>query len=106
MDPNTIEYLRQFRIGGFTIFDTSASILGVFLLAPLLSGLFRFIGLDIPRKSWLYLVLPMGILAHYLSGIKTPMVKEFLDPSGYYLLKAVIIFLLILGLKGMKKIKK
>lgn len=106
MDTDILAFIRQFRIGGFTIFDTAASFLAVYFLAPLLSRLFRSIGLDIPRKSWLYLVLPIGILAHYLSGNKTPMTKEFFDPKGYYFLKAVILILLVFGLRGVKRITK
>jgi len=104
MDPITIDFLRQFRIGGFTIFDTAASFLGIYFLSPLLTKLFRFAGLEIPRKSWICFVLPLGILAHFLSGTETPMTKEFFDPSGYYLLKAIILILLVLGLGGIKKV--
>lgn len=106
MDSNIITYLRQFRIEGFTVFDTGASFLGVYILAPLLTRAFRLIGIEVSRRSWLYLVLPIGILAHYLSGTKTPMTVEFLDPAGYYLLKLAILTLLVLGLKDIRKAKK
>lgn len=107
MDSATlIAYLRQFRIGGFTIFDTAASFLGVYILAPLLTRLFRLIGFEIPRKSWLYLVLPIGIIAHSFSSTKTPMTKEFFDPAGYYPLKLIILILLVLGLRDIKRIKR
>lgn len=106
MDANIIDYLRQFRIAGFAVFDTTLSFLGVYLLAPLLTKLFRHVGLEIPRKSWLYLVLPLGILAHYLSGNRTPLTREFFDPDGYYFLKGIILLLLILGLRGAKLIGK
>jgi len=107
MDPETlIAYFRQFRIEGFTIFDSGASFLGVYILAPLLTRLFRLFGIEISRKSWLYLVLPMGILGHLLSGTKTPMTEEFLDPRGYYPLKLIILILLFMGLKDIKIAKK
>lgn len=106
MDSNIIDFLRQFRIGGFTVFDAAASFLGIYILSPLLSKLFRFIGLDIPRKSWLCLVLPIAVVAHFLSGNLTPMTREFLDLNGYYLLKAVILVLSVLGIGGIKRIKK
>ncbi|MFA6096053.1 MAG: hypothetical protein WC788_00315 [Candidatus Paceibacterota bacterium] len=106
MDTDILTFLRQFRIGGFTVFDTAASFLAVYLLAPLLSRLFRLAGLDISRKSWLYLVLPIGILAHSFSGNKTPMTEEFLDPKGYYFLKAVILILVILGFREIKMNRK
>lgn len=107
MDSATlIAYLRQFKIGGFTIFDTTASFLGVYILTPLLTKSFRLIGFEIPRKSWLYLVLPIGIIAHSFSSTKTPMTKEFFDPDGHYPLKLIILILLVLGLKDVKRIGK
>ncbi len=106
MDPATlIAYFRQFRIEGFTIFDSGASFLGVYILAPLLTRLFRLFGIEISRKSWLYFVLPIGILAHSFSGTKTPMTREFLDPSGFYPLKLIILTLTILGLKDIRRIQ-
>lgn len=101
----TIEYLRSFKLGEYAIFDLVASFVGIYLLAPALTYLFKFIKLDIPRSSWLYLTLPMSILVHMLVGKYTPMTKYFLDPSGHYLLKLFIIGLLVFGLKAIRLIK-
>jgi hypothetical protein len=101
-----IEYLRQFRVEGFAIFDFATAFLGIYILSFPLSWLFRKIGLEIPKKSWLLLTLPIGIITHTLIGRKTPMTVEFFDPSGHYLLKAIILGLLILGLTSIKRIKK
>jgi hypothetical protein len=102
----TIEYLRQFRVGGFAIFDFATAFLGVLILSPMLRWLFRKVGLEIPIRSWVFFTLPIGILTHILIGRKTPMTVEFLDLGGHYLLKAVILGLFILGITGIKRIKK
>ncbi len=102
----SIEYLRLFRLGEYAVFDLATSFLGIWLLSPLLSRLFRLIYLDIPLRSWLLLTLPLAILIHVLVGRYTPMTKYFLDPSAHYGLKLFIIILLILGACGIKIIKK
>lgn len=103
---NIIPFFRQYRIEGYAIFDFVLAFLGIYLLAPLLSKLFRKVGIEITRKSWMYLTLPIGVLSHLLSGHMTPMTQDFFNPSGHYVLKGAIILLLILGLKDIKKIKK
>lgn len=102
---NTIDFLRQFRLGGFAVFDFAIAFLGIFLMAPFLSKIFRKLGFEIPRRSWIFLTLPIGIIVHVLIGKITPMTREFLDPSGHYLLKVIIAVLFILGLAGIKKTK-
>lgn len=101
-----IEFLRQFRFGGYAIFDFVAAFLGIYLLAPLLSKGFRKIGIDIPRSSWMFLTLPVSILSHLIFGNATPMTMDFIDLNGHYFLKIFILVLLIWGLKGIKKSKK
>ncbi|MFZ2199816.1 MAG: hypothetical protein WAV40_03435, partial [Microgenomates group bacterium] len=100
-----IEYLRTFKIGEYAIFDLSISFLGVYLLSPLLTRFFKIFKLSIPLSSWMYLTLPLSILAHIATGKYTPMTKYFLDPSGHYFLKIFIIILLLLGLKLIKIIR-
>lgn len=102
----SIEYLRQFRLGEYAIFDFTITFLGMYLLSPVLSRLFRKIRIDIPKHNWLYLALPIGILVHLLIGRITPMTKNFLDLQDHYLLKIVMVVLLVLGLKNIKIIKK
>lgn len=98
--------MRQFRVGEYAIFDFAVAFIGVYLLSPLLSRIFLKIGIDIPKQNWLYLTLPIGILAHVLVGRITPMTRDFLDTHNHYVLKAVILVLLILGIKGIKIVKK
>ncbi len=100
-----IENLRQYRLGGYAIFDFAASFLGIYLLSPLLSKIFLKIGISIPKHNWLFLTLPLGILVHILVGNITPMTKDFLDPSAHYLLKIIILGLLFFGLKGIKFVR-
>ena len=101
-----IEFLRQFRLGGYAIFDFAAAFLGIYLLSPLLSKIFLKLRIDIPKHNWLYLTLPISILAHLLVGNITPMTRDFIDMHGHYILKVLIIGLLILGIKGIKIVKK
>ena len=102
----SIEFLRQYKIAGFAIFDFAVSFIGVYLLAPLLSKLFGKLGIQILKKNWLFLTIPLSVLIHVLVNQITPMTKEFLDPQGHYILKGVIIILLIFGLRGIKRVKK
>lgn len=102
----TIDFLRQFRVGGFAIFDFATAFLGMLALSPLLTWLFRKVGIAIPKRNWIFLTLPIGIVVHLLIGRKTPITQEFLDLGSHYLLKAIILILFILGLTGIKRIKK
>lgn len=100
---NTIDYLRTFRIGGYAIFDFAASFLGMLLLAPLLSWLCKKAGIIVPKQNWVILTLPISIVAHVLVGKMTPLTKQFLDPSGHYLVKIIIIGCFVFGLLGLKR---
>lgn len=100
-----LEYLRSFKLFGFAIFDLSVSFLGIYLLSPVPTKLFRLIKLDISRTSWLYFTLPLSILVHIIFNTYTPMTKYFLDPNGHYLLKILIIGLIVLGIRGTNILK-
>lgn len=101
----SIDYLRQFRIGPYAIFDFTATFVGIALLAPLLSWLFVKCRIDIPKRSWYFWALPLSIITHLLVGTITPMTKHFLDMEGHYLLKILMIGLVILGFRGVKILK-
>lgn len=103
---NPIDFLRQFRIGGFAIFDFTVAFLGIYLLSPLLSKIFRKIRIDIPKINWLFLTLPIGIATHLLIGRITPLTKNFLDLHDHYFLKVVVIGLFAWGMKGIKILPK
>ncbi|KKP59460.1 MAG: hypothetical protein UR53_C0002G0074 [Candidatus Magasanikbacteria bacterium GW2011_GWC2_34_16] len=102
----TIEFLRQFRLGGYALFDFIASFLGIWLLSPLLTKLFLKMRIKIPKINWIFLTLPIGIIAHLLVNTITPLTKNFLDLSGHYILKILILVLIFFGIRGIKIIKK
>ena len=102
----TLEYLRQFRIGGYALFDILISFLGIYVLSPLLSKIFLKFGIEIPKRNWLFLTLPIGIIIHLLSGNMTLMTKDFIDLQSHYILKILILGLLILGVKDIRITKK
>ncbi len=97
-----IEFLRQFHFLGYAIFDLSVAFLGVYLLSPILTKIFRKIGIHIPKRNWLFLTLPIGILAHLLVGNITPMTQNVMDIHGHYVLKIFLLILLFLGIKDIK----
>lgn len=102
----TLEFLRSFRIGEYAIFDLSTAFIGVLILSPLLSRIFLKFRIKIPILNWVFLTLPIGIATHLVIGRMTNMTRYFIDPSGHYLLKIIILALLILGLRGIKFVKK
>jgi hypothetical protein len=103
---NTIEFLRQYRFGEYAIFDFVISFVGIYLLSPLLSKLFLTLGIKIPKVNWLYLTIPISILAHLLVGEITPMTRNFIESNGHAFLKVVVIVLFVLGMRGIKIIKR
>ena len=98
----TFDFLRSFRIAGYAIFDLAVSLIGIYLLSPLLSKLFLIFRLKISKLSWVFFTLPLSVLIHFLVGNITPMTKNFFDLNSNYALKAVIIALFILGARGVK----
>lgn len=99
----SIEYLRQLRIGSFTIFDTVSAYLGILLLAPFLSKLTSKINLKIPIVSWVWLTMPLSVIFHLLFRQSTPVIKILNNPSlpQFYI---VLLVLLIMVYMGFRKI--
>lgn len=102
----SIEFLRQFRIFGYAIFDFVLTFVGVIVLYPLLKKVAQAVGLRIPLNGWLFLSVPLSIVAHILSGNFTPLTQQFLRTDGDYLVKIVILGLLIAGIRTVSKTKK
>lgn len=100
-----IDSLRQFKVGPFTVFDIVLAYVGIFLLAPLLSKLFAKINLEISRAAWLWLTLPISVLAHGLFQQNTPLMKMLLNPHDFYLAKVVVVLTLYMGLSKIRLIK-
>jgi len=101
-----IEFLRQFRFNEYAIFDFLVTFLGMYLLSPLLSKILLKLKIDIPKQNWLFLTLPISIFTHLSIGRITPMTRDFMDIHGHYVLKVLILGLLVLGIKGIKTVKK
>ena len=97
---NFIEFVRLFRIGEYVIFDFVAAFLGIYLFSSLLSKIIFKIKIYIPKRNWLYLVLPLGIFTHIVVGNITPLTRDFLDLQGHFILKIFIFVLLIFGARG------
>ena len=101
-----IEFLRQFRLGEYAIFDFAVAFIGIYLLSPWLSKIFLKLRINIPKRNWLFLTLPIGVLTHLLVGQMTPMTRDFINLNDHYLLKIIILVLLILGIRNVKMVKK
>ncbi|MDQ7010041.1 MAG: hypothetical protein Q9M94_07160 [Candidatus Gracilibacteria bacterium] len=102
----TLDLLREFKVFDYAIFDLIVSFGGIYLLAPRLSKLFLKIKIDIPRKSWLLLTLPIGIIFHLIFGNITPMTRDLINPNDFYLLKILMLILIFFGFKYIKLGKK
>src|SRR3989338_7238300 len=98
-----ISALRQFRIGPFTIFDTAAAYVGIFLLSPLLTKLFFKFHLNISKTSWLWLTLPISVIFHFVFRQNTPLIKMLLDPSSFYIIAIVLLLMTYMGLRNINK---
>ena len=98
-------FLRQFKIGPFSIFDFALAYIGVFFIAPLLTRLFFRLHLKISRSSWLWLTLPISVLFHAAFQQNTPLMKMLLNPHGFYAEKLVILFMLFMGLRKIRLVK-
>ncbi|MCA9388940.1 hypothetical protein KC644_04280 [Candidatus Berkelbacteria bacterium] len=92
-----IQFLRQFKIGQFAVFDLVTAFLGVWLVSPWLSAGMAKLGLIVPRSSWLWWTLPLGTLVHIIIGTNTPLTSYVLDPKGYYLWKLALVILILIG---------
>lgn len=95
-----LEYLRSFRIYGIAIFDVAISYLVIYLISPLLIKLFEKIKIKTTKKTWLWLMFPLSLIVHFVIGQETTLLKMFLNPTGFYAIKAVIIFMLIMAFKN------
>lgn len=103
---NILEYLRQFRISHFAVFDFTASFIGMLLISPVLSSIAAKFGLYVPKRNWVFFTIPLSIIAHILAGTMTPLTQFVLDASGHYFEKIIVLVFCVLSILGIKKIKK
>lgn len=101
-----LNFLREFKIFGYAIFDLIVSFWWIYLIAASLSKFFLKINIDISRKNWLFLTLPIWIVFHIIFWNITPMTRDLFDVDDFYLLKILMIFLLIFWLKDIKYLWK
>ena len=102
---NIIEFLRQFRVSEYAIFDVAIAFVGMYFLAPWLSKIFLKVKIYVPKQHWLYLTLPLGILIHLLMGTITPMTRDVIVIDDHYVLKVLIVGMIFLGMRGIKRVR-
>jgi len=101
-----LEYVRQARLAGYAVFDLILAYGGMYMASPALSKMTAKVGILVPRRAWLWLTLPISIVAHVLVGNITPMTQQFFDLSGYAMLKLVVLVSLFMGLAAVMKENK
>lgn len=102
----TLEYLRQFKIGPFAIFDIAISYIGILILTPLLSWLMSKLHLKIPMSSWLWFTMPISVIFHIVFRQSTPMMKILTNPGQpqFYIALFILLTMTYVGLRGISKI--
>ena len=101
----SLEYLRQFRIGPFAIFDTAISYLGILILSPFLRWLMSKLHLKVPISAWVWLTMPIAVIFHLIFQQTTPLMKILSDPSQIQFYIALFI-LSVMTFMGFRKISK
>lgn len=103
----SIEYLRQFRIGPFTIFDTGISYVGVLILSPILIWLMSKLRLKIPIISWLWFTLPLSVIFHIIFHQSTPLMKILANPGQvqFYIAIFILFAMIYMGFRKISKMK-
>lgn len=102
---NIITFLRQFRLGPFAIFDIVVSYLGLFLLAPLLSKLFAKFHLSIPRSSWLWWMLPISIVFHWVFRQETALMKALFSRELSLIVFVSLALMIFMGARGCRRLR-
>lgn len=102
----TLEYLRQFKVGPFAIFDTVISYVGILILSPLLSWLMSRLHLKIPVSSWLWFTVPLSVIFHMIFNQPTPLMKVLTNPGHFtfYIALFVLIAMTYMGIRDISKI--
>lgn len=101
----SLEYLRQFRIGQFAIFDTAISYVGILILSPLLTWFGSLLRMNISLVSWLWFTLPISVLFHIIFRQSTPLMNILKNP-GHVQFYIAIFILLAMTYMGLRNISK
>lgn len=99
---NQLGFIFGLRLGPFRMFDFVGTYLVVLLLSPLLTKIALWFHVKIGRVAWLWLLLPISALVHFAINQETTLTKMLLDPNDYHIVKVLIIFMLIMGIKDIK----
>lgn len=91
---NILTFLRSFRIEPFAIFDFALTYLIAYAIGPYL----KKIGIPLSREQFMYLILPLSLLVHYIFKQETPLTKMVLTPNDYFIWKGIIIFMIIMAI--------
>jgi hypothetical protein len=102
----SLEYLRQFRIGPFAIFDTVASYVGALILSPLLSWLASRVNVKIPKLSWLWFTVPLAVVFHFIFNQSTPLMQMLANPENFqfYIAITMLFTMIYMGFREIHKI--
>lgn len=98
-----IQFLRQFKIGPFAIFDIVISYVGIYILSPLLIKIFKLIRINTNLSTWMWLTLPLSIVFHVIFNQNTPLTRMFLNTSDYWLVKSIIVIMFIFAFSSTRK---
>jgi hypothetical protein len=87
-----IETLRTYRIGPFAIFDFAATFVGMYLISLLTKNY-------VSQRRLLWGALPLGVIAHEIVGVRTPLNRMVLGPETNLLTQAIVGLMLIKALE-------
>lgn len=102
----TLEYLRDFRVGPFTMFDTTLAFIGMLILSPILTWIASKLHLKVPAISWLWLTIPVSVPFHAIFQQDTPLMKILSNPGQvqFYITIAVLLAMTYMGIRKIKRI--
>ena len=102
----TLEYLRDFKVGPFTMFDTTLAFVGVLIVSPILTWLVAKLNYKVPLVSWLWFTVPVSIIFHAIFQQDTPLIKILTDPHtlAFYVAIIVLVFMTYMGTINVSKL--
>lgn len=100
-----VQFLRQFRIGPYAIFDLVMSYIGIFLVAPVLSKLASKFSVKISRTAWLWFTLPISVIFHLIFRQNTAFMQRLFSSQGYHVEVIVLLFMVYMGVRHIYKYK-
>ena len=90
---SNLEALRSIRVGEIALFDAVLSV------APFMFAA-RWYGLPMYRGA--AAVLPVGIIAHSVFMVDTPLTNKFFDMDDHFALKLATVALAYIALEGLQ----